>query len=102
MLQEPRERVIADETQERERTALLEGCLQGARGNWETCWILGAGSKVKKEDGAVLEKLLGVALVSVGRVGTGWGHTARYPPQNWRGALRRAGASAEAQLTRYL
>ena len=45
--------MVADEARERERTALLEGYLQGACGIWETCWILAAGRKVDYGDEAV-------------------------------------------------
>ena len=47
-LQKPRKRVVADEARERERTALLEGYLQGVSGSKETRWVLAAvhGKKV--------------------------------------------------------
>ena len=49
--------MVADVARERERTALLEGYLQGACGNWETCWILAAGMKVDCGDEAVEKQL---------------------------------------------
>ena len=49
--------MVVDEARERERTALLEGYLQGACGNWETCWILVAGRKVDCGDEAVEKQL---------------------------------------------
>ena len=49
--------MVADVARERERTALLEGYLQGACGIWETCWISAAGRKVDCGDEAVEKQL---------------------------------------------
>ena len=68
--------MLADEARERERTALLEGYLQGACGIWETCWILAAGRKVDYGDKAVEKQLREYAqrgFGDVGRVRTGAG-----------------------------
>ena len=77
------------EAQGRERTSLLEGYLQGACVNWETCL---PGRQV---DYALV---FGMALVN-----REWGeslreeaHTARCTAQDWLWALRSAGA-LEAQ-----
>jgi len=67
--------VVADVARERERTALLEGYLQGACGIWETCWILAAGRKVNYGDEAVESSSANAqrGFGDVGRVRTGAG-----------------------------
>ena len=106
-LQEPGKRVVADEAQERERTALLEGDLQGAcvgLGNGLDISCCMAGRKVNYGDEAVEKQSRECSAwlwMMWGELRTGAGaHTPHYPPQDWRGALRRAGTSAESQLSR--